>query len=85
MTAESRRTTRRETNAGLRIVIETSEFSGQADNLSLNGVFFFSNEKVRVRVHVEEEGVLKSYNGAIVRVQQMSEQETGFAIEFDAT
>ncbi len=79
-----RRAERRETSAQLLIVIETTQFSGRADNLSEHGVFFFSNEQVRVQVRVDDGGVEKRFAGRIVRVQQMSKQESGFAIEFDA-
>lgn len=74
---------RRESSANLLVEIQTMQFSGQADNLSPNGVFFFADEKIRVQVHVHEDGVEKSYTGKIVRVQQMNERECGFAIEFD--
>jgi hypothetical protein len=79
-----RRAERRETTARLLVVIETPQFNGHADNLSEHGVFFSTNERVRVQVHVDEDGEQKCYLGKIVRVQQMNAQETGFAIEFDA-
>ena len=82
-TDDRRRTERRETNARLVVVIETAQFNGQADNLSEHGVFFFSPEKISVQVHVDMDGVQKRYRGRIVRVQQMNERESGFAIEFD--
>ncbi|MEO6709776.1 MAG: PilZ domain-containing protein [Planctomycetota bacterium] len=82
-TENRRRTERRDTTAQLLVVIETPQFGGKADNLSDNGVFFFSKEKLRVQVHVDDGGVHKRYAGKIVRVQQMNDQETGFAIEFD--
>lgn len=82
-TDDRRRNERRESAASLLVEIQTMQFAGHADNLSPNGVFFFSGEKIRVQVHVHEDGVEKRYTGKIVRVQQMNERESGFAIEFD--
>jgi len=82
-TGGRRRAARRESSASLRVFVETAEFDGQADNFSPHGVFFFSDEHVRVRVEVEEEGRKKSYTGKLVRVQQINADESGFAVEFD--
>lgn len=84
-TDNRRRAPREDSAAALRVVIETTEFGGRADNLSSGGVFFFTKDRVRVRVHVGEGLDRQSYSGRLVRVQQMNAQELGFAIEFDPT
>jgi hypothetical protein len=81
---ERRSSTRQETDSRVRVAIETSEFGGQAENISPAGVFFFSADAVRVRVELESRtGTRRYFTGRLVRVQRMSEDETGFAIEFD--
>lgn len=82
--AQTRRASpRHETNVPLRIVIETAEFTGRADNISAGGVFLFSGDQLRVRVEVDEGNEARTFSGRLVRVQQMNPNETGFAIEFD--
>ena len=58
-------------------------FAGLSDNLSEGGVFFTSPERVRVKVELEVDGVRREFRGALVRVQRMSAESTGYAIEFD--
>lgn len=67
----------------LTIAIENPSLLGRADNLSEAGVFFFSGERLRVRVEYEEQGRRLTRPGWLVRVQRMSEETTGYAIEFD--
>jgi hypothetical protein len=67
----------------LAITIENPRLLGRADNLSDAGVFFFSGERLRVRVECEQDGRHVSRPGWLVRVQRMSEETTGYAIEFD--
>jgi hypothetical protein len=74
---------RRPSSAPLRITLEHKSFEGVSDNLSEAGVFFTSPERLRVRVELEVDGVLREFRGALVRVQRMSAESTGYAIEFD--
>lgn len=67
----------------LSITLENPLLSGRADNLSAAGVFLFSSERLRVRVEYEEGGKRLTRRGCLVRVQRMSDQTTGYAIEFD--
>lgn len=67
----------------LSITVENPSLLGRADNLSEAGVFFFSGERLRVRVEYEEDGRRLARPGWLVRVQRMSEETTGYAIEFD--
>jgi hypothetical protein len=67
----------------LSITVENPTLSGRSDNLSAAGVFFFSSERLRVRVEYEEDGRRSARSGWLVRVQRMSAETTGFAIEFD--
>jgi len=80
---ERRRATRREGEVALRVLVETKEFSGQAENHSQAGVFFFSDEPLLVRVELEQNGETRTYSGRIVRVERFSQEKNGFAIEFD--
>jgi len=80
---ERRRTTRHDSDIHLSIVVETDGIRGRAENISQAGVFFFSGDTLRVTVNVEQDGETKSYPGQLVRVERLSPETTGFAIEFD--
>ena len=80
---ERRRTVRRDTDIQLRIAVDTENIRGRAENISQAGVFFFSGDTLRVTVHIEQDGATKAYPGQLVRVERLSPETTGFAIEFD--
>jgi PilZ domain-containing protein len=69
--------------APLTITFVQPSFSGLSDNLSEGGVFFTSSERLRVVVELEIDGVKREFRGALVRVQRMSAESTGYAIEFE--
>ena len=59
-------------------------FEGVSDNLSEAGVFFTSGERLRVTVEIDEpDGGRRVLSGHLVRVQRMSADSTGYAIEFE--
>ena len=80
---ERRAVVRSSASSPMRITLVNPRFEGRADNLSNAGVFFFSPDRLRVTVEVEEDGQLLEHTGFLVRVQRMSEETTGYAIEFD--
>lgn len=80
---ERRSTSRTGPSLPLSITVENPTLGGRSDNLSAAGVFFFSSERLRVRVEYEEDGERRTRMGWLVRVQRMSAETTGFAIEFD--
>jgi len=80
---DRRRGTRRESTATLQVRFETESVGGLAENISTAGVFFFSPDRVRVSVEVVDNGQSRTYTGRIVRMEPVSEANTGFAIEFD--
>jgi hypothetical protein len=80
---ERRRTARRDSDIHLRVVVDTEGIRGRAENISQAGVFFFSGDALRVTVNIEQDGETKSYPGQLVRVERLSPETTGFAIEFD--
>lgn len=82
---DQRRNPRRQSQARIHVSLETGSFGGQAENISTAGVFFFSQDRIRVHVEVIENGVVKTYPGRIVRMEPISETHTGFAIEFERT
>ena len=57
-------------------------FEGVADNLSETGVFFTSGQRLRVTVELEEPDGVQVRTGSLVRVQRMSPESIGYAIEF---
>ena len=78
-----RKAERHATNAPLRVTLNTAQFAGRADNLSENGVYLFSADRLRVTVELDTDAGPVTYQGKLVRVQQMNAEETGFAIEFE--
>ena len=80
---ERRRALRRDADLVLRVQVDPVELGGRAENLAQAGVFFFSQGALRVTVEIEQDGERRQYPGQLVRVERMSEETTGYAIEFD--
>ena len=80
---ERRRSSRRDSDLHLSVEICAREIHGQAENISSAGVFFFSHEPFPVTVRIEQDGHSQTYSGKLVRVERLSPETTGFAIEFD--
>lgn len=82
-TVERRRAERHDVVAELKLRVQSDTIEGVADNFSHIGVLFFSEEPLRVQVEVVQDGEPRVFPGRLVRVQRMSERNTGFAVEFD--
>ena len=82
--AERRDKRRNPAKTQIEVRVETSSLAGKTQNLSRAGVFFFSDSDLRVQVTIEQEDGPLERTGRLVRVERMSEESTGFAIEFDA-
>ncbi len=80
---DRRRHLRVPTRGMVKVVIETRELSGRADNVSQNGVLFFSDSDLRVTVQVGEGTEERSIPGRLVRAQRMRGDHFGWAVEFD--
>ncbi len=80
---DRRRHLRVPTRGNVRITIETRELTGRADNVSQNGVLFFSDADLRVMVQVGEGEDQRSIPGRLVRAQRMRGDHFGWAVEFD--
>ena len=63
--------------------LETSSLIGQGDNISRAGLLFYSDEPLRVTVEVEQNGQARTFHGRLIRLQRISDANTGLAIEFD--
>jgi hypothetical protein len=84
MAIGERRVMERDTvNNELRLTIETDGLDGVTENISGIGVLFFTDGDLRVSVELDQDGVRKKRMGRLVRVQRMSHDNTGFAVEFD--
>ncbi|HJO26660.1 MAG: hypothetical protein CMK00_08860 [Planctomycetes bacterium] len=82
--AEERRVDgRRACHGSLRLRVDSPHLAGQAENISETGILFFTNQPLRVTVEVEEDGVLSSRSGRLVRAQRVGGDSTGWAVEFD--
>ena len=83
-TVDERRARERSASySNLRVRLETLAFEGVSDNLSEAGVYFTSSERLRVTVELEGSEGWRVLSGRLVRVQGMSPDSTGYAIEFD--
>ncbi len=80
---DKRQNVRQALEAPVLMRIETENVEGVSDNASSAGIMFFTDDPLRVTVEVSEPDGLRTYRGRLVRVQRMSETNTGLAIEFD--
>lgn len=80
---ERRRASRRDADVHLEVQIDSESIHGQAENISAAGVFFFSRDPLKVTVKLHDGVTSQSYSGKLVRVERLSQETTGFAIEFD--
>ena len=80
---ERRAAPRTESDGPIRLTIESTAISGTCENISDVGVLFFAEEDLQVSVELEENGRKVTRTGRLVRVQRMSLDNTGFAVEFD--
>lgn len=81
---DRRRSERVPLRAPVEMIVETGQLVGTTDNLSTIGVLFFSQEPLRVSIRVDVDGEEQTFAGRLVRVQRMSDQSTGFAVEFES-
>ena len=82
-TTDQRRTDRRALEAGVTMRLETSQLVGQSDNISRAGILFYSDQPVRVTIELSDPAGPRTYHGRLIRLQRMSESNTGLAVEFD--
>jgi hypothetical protein len=81
---ERRTRERRPSRAPLRVRLETQAFAGVCDNVSETGVFLTSGARLRVTVELDDpDGGRRVLSGHLVRVQRMSADSTGYAIELE--
>ena len=83
LTNDRRASEREAYSAPMRLTIESPAMEGVTENISRVGVVFFSQSCLRVSVEIEEDGQRRVRRGRLVRVQRMSMENTGFAVEFD--
>jgi PilZ domain-containing protein len=82
-TADQRRTDRRALEAEVTLRLETSVLAGQSDNISRAGILLYSDQPLRVSIEVKEPGGPRTYKGRLIRLQRISDESTGLAVEFD--
>lgn len=80
---ERRAAERQAKHLPVRLTVDSSGLAGTTENISGVGVLFFTDDSLRVSVEIEEDGRTKLRTGRLVRVQRMSLDSTGFAVEFD--
>ena len=82
-TGERRKEPRIDSVSAMRLSVESCCLEGVTENVSGIGVLFFAGGDLRVSVELEENGARVTRKGRLVRVQRMSPENTGFAVEFD--
>jgi len=81
---EKRAEPRTESHQSVRLKIDSADLTGACENISGVGVLFFTDDTLQVTVELEEaDGRKVTRTGRLVRVQRMSLDNTGFAVEFD--
>ncbi len=79
---ERRRARRLAANAHIRVHIEPCDADGHSENLSQHDMLFLTDEDVRVTIEIEDDGVVKSTPGRLVRLEPTEDGGSGWAIEF---
>ncbi len=79
---DRRRAQRLSVNAHIRVHIEPCDLDGHAENLSQHDMLFLTDEDVHVTIEIEDDGVVKSTPGRLVRLEPTEEGGSGWAVEF---
>jgi hypothetical protein len=82
-TADRRIAHRKASGALLRAHLEVSSLSGEVDNTSKTGILFFTDEELRLRLEITENGQTSTRTGRLVRMQRLQPGQNGWAVEFD--
>lgn len=81
---EDRRNDQRHaSSASIRLQLDGQSVEGIAENVSKAGALFFSSDSLRVSVEIVENGKPRTLNGRIARIERMSADNSGYAVEFD--
>lgn len=80
---ERRAAPRQDKQLPVRLQLDATALSGTSENISGVGILFFTDDSLRVTVEIEEDGRTRTRSGRLVRVQRMTLDSTGFAVEFD--
>lgn len=82
-TDDRRKSDRQAAQNEVRMLLETTDLAGPAENISSTGVMFFSDEQLRVSVEIDENGTTTQRSGRLVRAQRMQGDSVAWAVEFD--
>ncbi len=80
---DQRRARRFAVEATVRMSFDADAIEGISDNVSQVGLMFFTEQPLRVKVDIEEEGGRRQRTGRLMRLQRLNDTNTGLAIEFD--
>jgi hypothetical protein len=75
-----RQSPRLELQSDVTIELDANTLVGSGDNISLQGVFFTTDEPITVSVQVAEHGVVR---GKLDRLESMGDGRIGIAVRFD--
>ena len=82
---ENRRRARRsQVNGAVRLMVDTQDLMGEADNLSRSGILFFTEGDLRVELEIESDGEVMKKTGRLVRCERIHDARRGWAVEFEA-
>jgi hypothetical protein len=82
-TSEQRRTRRAPAHGRVKLTVLTTELEGLADNVSSTGIQLFTDGDLRVTLEIEENGIVRTVTGRLVRAQRMRGTDMGWAVELD--
>ena len=81
---EHRGSPRSDLSAPVRVHIEATVLEGQSENVSSAGILVFTDQPLEVTIEIDADEGNETRRGRLVRVQRMTETNTGLAIEFDS-
>lgn len=82
-TDDRRGAARRRIRGTVQMTLLTGELAGAADNISHTGILFFTDQPLRVKLEIVQNGETRVVEGRLVRGQRMRDDHFGWAVEFD--
>ena len=82
-TADRRIARRKPSSAVLKACLGPVELNGEVDNTSKTGILFFTDEELRLRLEITENGQTSTRTGRLVRMQRLQPGQNGWAVELD--
>ncbi len=82
-TQDRRQSRRKREQTRITLHVTDQHLAGSAESVTKSGVLFHTDGSLEVEIEVEEDGVLRTRKGRLIRTERVSEARQGWAVEFD--